>query len=317
MQYFDHGGNHGISIPPNRDFSVNINPLGCPVDVSQIDFHTLAENYPDNECKILKEKLSYKLNVNPSQIVCGNGASDLIMRICLLLKPRKVLTLSPTFSEYERCVKLAGGEISEKDFDTAFICRPNNPDGRMIDENYIIELLKRGITVILDECFIEFTPFPSLIPLIDKFPNLIILNAFTKIYAMAGLRLGYAVCSDNRLIENLQVVSAVWSVSAIAQAVGIKVLEADGFIEKTRDLIDSERDFLCKNLRDSGVEVFDSTANFMLIKSDLPLYEPLLEKGIAVRNCSNFNGLNKYYSRIGIKNHEDNTVLINAISNIL
>jgi threonine-phosphate decarboxylase len=296
------------------DFSVNINPLGCPVDITGFDTKAIIENYPDPHCNALREKLSEKWRVPKEFIVCGNGASDIIMRICSVLQPRRVFTLTPTFSEYERCVKLFGGSIEKENVDTAFICRPNNPDGKLIS---IIDFLENDVTVIVDECFIEFTELKSLIHLTGKYRNLIIVNAFTKIYAMAGLRLGYAVCSDTGLIEKINSHGSAWSVSGIAQKIGIEVLKNQFFITETRQYVAEEREFMLKELSNLGLKCFDSKANFIMVKSKIPLIEKLYKKGIAVRDCSNFAELDEHYIRIGLRKHDDNVKLIEEITNEL
>jgi threonine-phosphate decarboxylase len=294
------------------DFSVNINPLGCPVNIADFNKKAIIENYPDPHCNLLREKLSEKWGVPKEFIVCGNGASDLIMRICAALQPKRVFTLTPTFYEYERCVKLFGGSIEKENVDTAFICRPNNPDGKFIS---ITGLLENGVMVIVDECFIEFTEFKSLIYLTEKYRNLIILNAFTKIYAMAGLRLGYALCSDAEIIKKISSHGSAWSVSGIAQKIGIEVLKNLNFIAETRKFIAEEREFLLRKLSDLGLECYDSKSNFIMAKSKTPLFEKLYKKGIAVRDCSNFTGLDEHYIRIGLRKHDDNVKLIEEISN--
>jgi threonine-phosphate decarboxylase len=312
LHYYEHGG-----YPDMLDFSVNINPLGCPVKIDGLDIETLIENYPDSHCNSLREKLSEKWGVPKEFIVCGNGASDLIMRICAALRPKRVFALAPTFSEYERCVKLFGGILANENYDTAFICRPNNPDGKLVSEDIIIDMLKKGVIVVVDECFIEFTEFKSLIYLTEKYRNLILLNAFTKIYAMAGLRLGFAVCSDTKLIEKISFHDSAWCVSGIAQKIGIEVLKNLNFIAETRKFIAEEREFMLRKLSDLGLECYDSKANFIMIKSQKPLFKGLYKKGIAVRDCSNFTGLDEHYIRIGLKKHDDNVKLIEEIANEL
>jgi threonine-phosphate decarboxylase len=309
LHYYEHGG-----YPDMLDFSVNINPLGCPVNIADFAKKAIFENYPDPHCNLLREKLSEKWGISKEFIVCGNGASDIIMRICAALQPKRVFTLTPTFSEYERCVRLFGGSIEKENVDTAFICRPNNPDGKLIS---ITGLLENGVMVIVDECFIEFTEFKSLIYLTEKYCNLIILNAFTKIYAMAGLRLGFAVCSDTDLMEKISSHGSAWSVSGIAQRIGIEVLKNQNFIDETRKYVKEEREFMLRKLSDLGTQCFDSRANFIMVRSKIPLFEKLYKKGIAVRDCSNFNGLDKHYIRIGLRKHDDNIKLIEEIANEL
>jgi threonine-phosphate decarboxylase len=313
MQYYEHGGNTKARL----DFSVNTNPLGCPVDLAKFDLQALSEHYPDPKCIGLRNALAEKWGISTGNILCGNGASDLIMRICAALRPRKAFTLTPTFSEYERCVKLYGGEIADKDYDIAFICNPNNPTGQTVSEDYIRSFLDKGVAVVLDECFIEFTESPSMVALTNEYPNLLILNAFTKIYAMAGLRLGYLICSNSALLSKIAGHGTAWSVSGIAQAIGISALGVPNFIEKTKEAVKMEREYMMAKLTESGLEAMPSKANFMIIKSRLPLCKPLLAKGISVRGCSNFQTLDEHYIRIGLKLREPNNELLAAINEVL
>jgi threonine-phosphate decarboxylase len=313
MRYYEHGGEREARL----DFSVNTNPLGCPVDFGSLDLQTPGERYPDTKCTALRKALSEKWSVPAERILCGNGASDLILRVCAVLKPQKAFVREPTFSEYERCVKLFGGEISNDDCGVAFICNPNNPTGRLVTEEYVREFLDKGAFVVLDECFVEFADARSLSPLTAEYPNLLVLNAFTKIYAMAGARLGYAICSDADLLRKMDEFGAAWSVSGIAQTVGAAALAVPNFIERTRDFVKTERAYMTSRLTDLKLEATPSAANFLLVKCPKPLCEPLLSMGIAVRDCSNFRGLDARHIRIGLKRRAQNDELLAAIAEVL
>jgi histidinol-phosphate/aromatic aminotransferase/cobyric acid decarboxylase-like protein len=317
MRYYEHGGNAGENI--KLDFSVNINPLGMLESVKQaiIDNADNYTTYPDPDCKELCRALSEKLNVPPDYILCGNGASDLILRVCAALRPKRAYTLTPTFSEYERCVRLFDGEIARGIFDIAFVCSPNNPTGTLTPLAEIERLLKTGVAVVIDECFIEFTYGESALLLLSRYPNLLILRAFTKIFAMAGLRLGYLLCSDKHLLRRIAENGAVWSVSSVAIAAGIAALKERDFITLTREFVKTERKYVMGQLSELGFEVTPSEANFMLIKSETSLYKPLVERGVLVRDCSNFATLNEHYFRIGLKKRDENNILLNEIRGIL
>jgi len=317
MLRYEHGGTTDTKL---LDFSTNVNPLGLPesVKLALSEHFSDYSRYPDPTCKELKKELSRKLNITERQLLFGNGASELILAVCAALKPKMAMTLMPTFSEYERSVRLYGGSTcnSPESADFAFICNPNNPTGQMVGEGYILELLERGLTVVVDECFIDFTAATSMRYYIEQFPKLLVLNAFTKFYAMAGLRLGYLV-GNPQLLEKISEYLPTWSVSAPAQIAGIAALSELNWRERTLEVITTERRYLAEQLKNLGLQVTPGEANFLLLKSDKPMFRMLKEFGVLVRDCSNFEGLDEHYFRIGVKLRRENERLIEAVKNVL
>jgi threonine-phosphate decarboxylase len=222
MDTYGHGGDTFAYDSIRYDFSVNINPLGMPEAVKNaVGAHIEEyETYPDTKYRALRPAIAEMEQVDPGHIVCGNGAADLIYRLCLSRRPSRVLVCAPGFSEYERAALQSGALVSyhtlsrESSFtlteeilskihsgiDLVFLCSPNNPTGRVVSQGLIEQVAKRaadcGALLILDECFLDFTTAQSAKPLLSSYQNLVILKAFTKIFAMAGLRLGYLICSD-------------------------------------------------------------------------------------------------------------------------
>lgn len=343
MQRYEHGGNIYGNDGVTLDFSVNTNPLGMPESVKRAVVEQLPAyaRYPDPHCRKLRAALAAHQGIkNHDMVLCGNGAAELIFALCACTKPRKALVLSPTFSEYERAAKLFGCAVLEhrllasEDFvlterileqlnpeiDVLFLCNPNNPSGRLGDplllNQIAITCYKNGTLLLLDECFIEFTRGQSMLPKLGHYPNLLILQAFTKIYAMAGLRLGTLYCSDTQLLARIGAFCPTWNVSAVSQAAGIAALQETGWIEKTRRTVEDQRGFLSKALQQCGLHVYPGEANFLLMESKIHLYQPLKSQGILTRCCANFNGLNEYYIRIGIKKEIENQALVRAIAGI-
>ena len=343
MQRFKHGGDiygkPGITL----DFSININPLGMPDAVKEAVIQDIESysRYPDPHCRDLRKALAEHHKIKKDQILCGNGAADCIFRICAAKKPKKVLVLAPTFSEYERPVQLFGGRIIEytldpqqdfllsadflealtEDLDMVFLCNPNNPTGRLVPINLMEQIAKhcqaRNITLVIDECFLPLSSGESMIDRLDSFPNLLILRAFTKLYAMAGLRLGYLLGAVKE-IQEIEAFGAEWSVSIPAQTAGVKALSLEPqWSDHTNHLILKERDWMTENLKGLGAKVYPSETNFILLSHELNLYEKLKEQGILVRNCANFTGLNQKFIRIGLKTREDNEKLIQGIRRIV
>lgn len=323
------------------DFSININPLGMPSVVKQsiIDNVDNFEIYPDTDCLKLRKKLSKIENVPFENIVCGNGADDLIFRISKAIKSNRALLLSPTFSEYEKsledCIIKYYPLKNTLDFkiqpdildyihniDIMYLCNPNNPTGTLIDDNLfdliVDKCIHENITLIVDECFLDFTIHgKSFKRYLNKNINLIILKAFTKIYSMAGIRLGYALCSTSDLCNKIFSCGQSWSVSSVAQICGLSALDCSNYIQDTKTYIQKEREFLISNLKRLNIKYYPTTTNYILLQSSLDLYSLLLNYGILIRNCSNYVGLDKSYFRIAIKKHSENIILINTLEKIL
>lgn len=203
-----------------------------------------------------------------------------------------------------------------------YLANPNNPTGRTIESGLLTEILTfckaKDITVVLDECFYEFTnENKSMFQRIDEFPNLIVISSFTKTFSIPGIRLGYLACSDENTIKRIRRKLPEWNVSSIAQAAGIACLKHPEHMIKSAEYLKGEREYLEKNLKELGIKVFGSDANFLLINSEKPLYEELLKRGIGIRDASNFRGLKKGYYRIAVKSHEENELFIRVLKEIL
>lgn len=324
------------------DFSANLNPLGMPESVKNALRKSISEweKYPDPFCRSLVKKLSEREIFPPENIVCGNGAADLIFRIVQVVKPKKSVVCAPSFSEYSKALTQNGSEISayflsekngfaldekilemlDESVQMLILCTPNNPTGQTIDGELLLRICERckanDIVFLCDECFIDFTENAAHA---EQFINLnvVVLKAFTKIYAMAGLRLGYALFGDDVLAEKVRKNGQFWSVSAPAQTAGEAALDEKNYLEKTLELVKKEREFLTENLRNFGFKVYPSEANFILFYTKLPLDEMLLSEKILIRNCANFDGLEQGYFRAAVRSHEENSALVSAIERCL
>lgn len=324
------------------DFSANINPLGIPFSVKKELTDRINEfsNYPDVNCTALKNAIAEHENVNAEKIVCGNGAADLIYRIVQALKPKKSLLLAPSFSEYEKALLSVDSEIEyffldekndfklndkifEKihDIDFIFICNPNNPSGNIISSEMMRKIINKcsqnNIYLVIDECFMDFVSDNEKYAVKTFENNVIILKAFTKIYAMAGLRLGYLICSDENLTELIENCGQCWSVSVPAQIAGIAALKEKEYVKKTINLISEERRYLTEKLTDLGFKVYSSYANFILFRCNIPLDKILINEGISIRNCNNYHGLDERYFRIAVRTHAENEILTNSIERVI
>lgn len=340
---YTHGGDI-YSREIELDFSANLNPLGMPEAVRRAAAEADFSHYPDPACAALVRAVSEYEKIPAERIVCGNGAADLIYRIVNILnigRPERALICSPTFSEYEKAVIERGSEVllhplSEEngfaldesilrkitpDIGMLFLCTPNNPAGNTIEPLLLERILQKcretGTVAVVDECFLDFVENSARLTA-KQYINerIVILKAFTKICAMAGLRLGYAIFGDEAFAEQVRDSGQPWAVSSPAQAAGIaaaEVLAGTDYLERTRLLVAREREFLSQELTSRRVKVFPSAANFLLLKSDRDLEKILADKKIAIRNCSSYHGLDERFFRIAVRTHEENERLINAL----
>ena len=339
-------GIHGGDIYRNyvkTDFSVNVNPLGIPEAVKMALYEAVknCNKYPDILAEKLKEAVGGMLTVPKENLLFGNGASELFMAIIHGIKPKKIVIPVPSFYGYEYAAKAAEGEIlyyetkEENDFclqenflsvltedvNLLFLANPNNPTGNLMSKEELCNVLyhcrNKGIFVVLDECFMDFCDKSySMLQEIDKFPNLILVRAFTKIFAIPGVRLGYLLCSNRLIYEKISRQLPEWNVSGFAQTAGCECAMQEEFIEKTVTYIEKERKFLENGLMQAGYKVFPGKANFLLIYCGQPLYDKLLEKGILIRDCETFRGLSKGFYRIAVKSRKENENLLREIGEI-
>lgn len=328
------------------DFSANVSPLGLPEGVRAAVIESLgsAEDYPDPLCRALRAAIAGAERVAPNWCLCGGGAAELIYRAVLAKRPRRALVTAPTFGEYEAALALTGCETAHyplreadgfllgRDFlaritpgtDMVFLCQPNNPTGRTIPRPLLTAVLDRcreaGAQLVADECFCNFLDDPdayTLKGLLGEYPNLLILKAFTKLYAMAGLRLGYCLCSDAALLAAMGRAGQPWAVSGLAQAAGIAALNETEYLQTVRTLIAQERPRLAGELARLGFRVIPGEANYLLFFSPKPLLEPLRRQGILIRDCRNYKGLGEGWYRTAVRGRADNLRLVAALEEIL
>ena len=336
---------HGGDIYTHRgllDFSANINPFGMPEPVRNAAAEALynCTAYPDPYCRELRKKLSEFEGVPAEWILCGNGAAELIYSFAFSLpKEKPALIISPTFSEYQTALSATGiyaehHLLEEKDgflldditaidfsrYSALFICTPNNPTGITVKPELLARLAQTGIRVFCDMCFLDLTDSPEQydIPgMINNYPNLLILKAFTKSFAIPGLRLGYVLCSDSAFMAAMSEKAPCWNVSIPAQEAGCAALGCGEWLSDAVKSISIERERMVSALKSMGVKVYPGEANFLLLYSDADLYDRLLEKGILVRDCSNYIGLGKGFIRIAIRRGGENDQILSAISEVL
>ena len=327
------------------DFSANISPLGLPEGVRAAVIGSLAQadSYPDPLCRALGQAIGGAEGADPDWCLCGSGAADLIYRAVLAKGPARALVTAPAFSEYEAALDLvrcktdrfplreeeAFGldegflEAVGPETDMVFLCQPNNPTGRAVPRPLLVRALERcravNALLVVDECFCDFLDDPgafTMKELLGKYPNLLILKAFTKLYAMAGLRLGYCLCSDRALLDAMRGTGQPWAVSGPAQAAGVAALRETEYVQAVRALIRTERPRLAGELARLGFRVIPGEANYLLFYTKTPLIQPLRERGILLRDCGNYHGLEAGWYRTAVRTAEENRRLIAALEEI-
>lgn len=327
------------------DYSANVSPLGMPEGVRRAVTQSLvhAAEYPDPLCRELRQALGEHLDLPADWILCGNGASDLLYRLVMAVRPRKALLTAPTFSEYENALRLHSCETlhylltPDNDFrlteaflpyitsevDLVLLCQPNNPTGRTIERTLLQQILDRctetGTRLMLDECFIEFVDTPEMLTMQNHLAGspLVILRAFTKCYGMAGLRLGYCLSSDPGLLDRMCQAGPPWSVSSVAQAAGIAALAETTYTEQLRTHIVEQRTILIEGLRNLGCRVIPGEANYLLFyRPDIMLGERMKEQGILIRDCSNYHGLQPGWYRVAVRTEMENQQLLETLGEV-
>ncbi len=351
-----HGGNRralaeraGCAPTQILDFSANINPLGMPGPAQAALRDALAElsDYPDPECAALRSAVAAHLGVPPALVLPGNGAEQLIWWLPRLVRARRIVVTAPCYLDYRRAAAVWGLDLQAvpldagadfaldpsrltaavRDPDLVWIGRPNNPTGRLVDLDVLAALAaaRPHTWWAVDEAFLDFVDGADSAAGLGL-KNLLVVRSMTKFYALAGLRLGYAVMPSELAAAGRRLLPE-WSVSTLAQRAGVAVLTDPAlgtFAARTRALIRREREALAGALRGLGARVVDGLANYLLLR--LPDRAPagtevaerlLCRFGIAVRTCNDYAGLDARYLRVAVRGPADNARLIAALGEVL
>lgn len=337
MWKFEHGGQVYDADGKTGDwldFSANINPLGLSEKVRAALLENLAGvvNYPDPAAAELKNAICRRYGVRPENLVLLNGAAEFFYLYLNATRPRKVLIPVPSFSEYERAALAANSDVeyfclkTEEKFaldvekvpaaDCIIIGRPNNPTGTLptLAE---IKLLAEKSCVLVDESFIDFLTLESARGIVSE--KISVVQSLTKIFAIPGLRLGFAVVAAE-LAERLNLAKDVWNVNFLAQKAGVAALADEEFLASTRAWMAVEREFFIARLKNLAcVEVVGGAANFVLLRLEMApeILEELRRRKILVRSCANFAGLDERFLRVAIRSRAENLRLLENLEAIL
>jgi len=336
----------GIEAGEMLDFSASINPLGPPPSARKAFVKSYGEisRYPDPYGNELKKALAERHGMSVTEVLVGNGSTQLIYLLCAALRPRTALVVGPAFSEYANALVLAGANVRQmsfagadgfqfstrrfmaawdKDCDIVFLATPNSVTGQLIPKKEIENIAQVALTrksiVVIDEAFIDFVEKESVKTLVRENPYLIVLRSLTKYYALPGLRLGF-LFGEARRVAQLAAYQEPWSVNAPALRVALACLKDAGFTMKTERWLEEERQFLSERLTAiEGLHPFASRVNFLLVKIDrngidaLQLRSFLSRKKILIRACDSFAGLGADYFRIAVKRRKANLRLLAAL----
>ena len=339
-----HGGRYSVTDrdPGIIDFSSNVSPAGMPPSAAAALGKGLGQmqEYPDPHSSDLVSALAGYTGLPESQLAVGNGATELIYNFCnAFLAGKTALVQAPTFGEYEAASGLAGCRVARfTSMDLAddlagfigriprngcvFVCNPNNPTGAILTARQMSKIIlaakRSSAMVFVDECFIELVPGSdeSVIRLVKRHANLIVLRSLTKSFGLAGIRIGYAA-SSRHVVSTLNRIKVPWSVGAPAQKAGLAAIGSKRHLVKSRSMIKREAAFLKSGIAGiPGFECYDAAANFILVRTahdSTKLQKNLLKHGVLVRDCKSFRGLGGRHIRIAVRPRGDNLRLLEAL----
>jgi threonine-phosphate decarboxylase len=336
----------GVPLGPVLDFSVNLNPLGPPAIIKEKwgELFEEIKQYPSVEGDGVARYYQTIYGISPNNFLAGNGSTELIYLIPRVLRFKCVAVLTPSFHDYERASLLAGAKVVRcplsphdnfafptedrlieilKKVDALWVARPNNPTGNLFSMKLILKYARMfpGKWFIIDEAFIQFlddwksNSFLAAKPM----PNVLVLNSLTKFYAIAGLRLGGLMGSE-QVISSLKKAKEPWTINGIADRVASLLIQCADYDDETRLIVSQESRRVFTGLKNlDGVIPFSTSANYILCQwvktGNLDdMIRHLLSNGVYVRDCRNFPGLEENFFRIGIKNPKDNDLLLSLLS---
>lgn len=302
-----------------------------------------VNRYPDGSCYYLRRELAKRLGILPEQLIFGNGSDEIIVLATHIFTTQadEVIMARPSFLIYEIASKISGATIKFidlKDFrydlqamreavtertKIIFLGNPDNPGGTYLSGRKVKDFLKdlrKNILVFFDEAYFEFvnrSDYPDTIRLLKTHKNIIVTRTFSKMYGLAGLRIGYGV-ADKEVISLLDRVREPFNVNALAQAAALACLKDSGYYRRIARMLVAQRRYFYENLRKMDLKFVDSVTNFILIdirRDSLQVSQALLKKGIIVRDMG-FWGLDTFI-RVTIGTKQENEKFIRALKEVL
>jgi histidinol-phosphate aminotransferase len=324
----------------------NENPLGPPAasqDIIRRFWPPKSGLYPSGDSYYMRIKLAEKYNLNPDQFLFGNGANEVIAFVikAFCQEGDNIITADKTFAVYEWIAVFSGFEarlVPLKDFGfddegmlekidsrtkILFVCNPNNPTGTYWNESKLrrfLDTIAGRQIVVVDEAYCEFVEnhdFPDGMKLIEEYPNLVVFRTFSKMYGLAGLRIGY-LAGNQEIVDVIRRTCVVYSVNTVAQDAALAAIDDDNHIRATRDLVRTEKSYLKTSLEPLNLQVQSGEGCFMMIKlpmSDTLAYRKFMSQGVMIRSMTGFRFPN--WIRVSIGKHEAMEAFVAALKHIL
>lgn len=353
MQLPKHGANphrlyEQLTIPMPAvvyDFSENVNAFGLPESIRR-EWPQLLEKvsaYPDPKGEPFLSAIAKFHHVSKDCLFVGNGAAEIFSLLAERYRGKKAILVHPTFSEYEATLQAKGAEIEHivasectgfdlpieaiqqamETADVLYLCTPNNPTGLLPEASDLTQLVEHGkkvkCEIVLDEAFIDFVGESfSFISKVKEMEHLIIVRSMTKMYAIAGIRLGYVI-SHSSIIREISAQAPHWNVNGIAATIGAICVDEHEFVEETKKQSGREREKMTSYLVENGCIVLNSVVNYVVFKlqdatKTKQLYRHLLARGIVLRHTHNYRGMNGQWLRIGMKKEAEMSLLRRELS---
>ena len=324
----------------------NENPLGPPPASQEIIRRfrpARAGIYPSGDVYYMRYRLAEKFNMHPDQFLFGNGANEVISFVikAFCQEGDNIITADKTFAVYEWVATFSGFEaklIPLKDFGfddkgmlrqindrtkILFVCNPNNPTGTYWNEEklrHFLDVIGGRQIVVVDEAYYEFVEkkdYPDGMKLIGEYPNLVIFRTFSKMYGLAGLRIGY-LAGNPEVVDIIRRTCVVYSVNTVAQDTALAAIDDDEHIQHTRDLVRNEKAYLMGELDRPGLETQSGEGCYIMVKlpmSDTLAYRKFMSEGVMIRSMTGFRFPN--WIRVSIGKHEAMEAFVAALNKIL
>lgn len=325
--------------------AANENTLGCSPKVEEAikeNFHKIFL-YPDGLCKELRDELSKQLGINENKLIFGNGSFELLSLIAqaFIEEGEESIVPEPSFGWYKVVTLSMGGKIvsiplknHKIDLDDVkksitnktkviWLCNPNNPTGTFFEKEELESLLKdvpKNIVVVLDEAYVEFVTeksYPNSLELIDKYPNVIALRTFSKVYGLASLRVGYGIANP-KFIDSINRIRLPINVNATAQIAALASLKDRGFKELVQNNNEEQKRFYYEFFEKLNLEYIPSQTNFVMVnteKDSVRVVEEVLKRGVSLRPGLEF-GMPTWL-RISIGKPEENRLATEILEDVL
>lgn len=346
---FDIAKSKNIDVKEISDFSSNINPLGASKKTLEYlkDNLNLLFTYPDPKYIDLKKSIADYTNSNPQNIILGLGATEILKESIKYYQSANSMILSPCYSEYEEELEKINSRIfyfdlnytdkfkinvdeiinaiNLKKINLLVFANPNNPTGTILKKDEIKKILQNtNVKLIVDETYVEFCDqnIYSSGELTKKYENLLIVRGTSKFFSLPGIRLGYGLTSDIKLIENFKNKEVLWQINSVADICGQKMFKDDKYLNNVYSFIETRREYLLKELNKiTNLEPIESKGNFILVKihneiTSTKLRQILAQELMIIRDCKNFRGLDSSYFRFCILSDKENEKLLKNLRKI-